>query len=196
MLESATLAKIKSIDRDDYAINESVGHYRPLAEFINQRGIKRFVEIGCAYANLAKYLLEHTQLEKLISIDPYKAYHQMPWLSTQEHYDTLHDFVIEKMVKHIGRWRLIVDTSDGALDELNLFCNSQSFDMVFIDGDHTYEAVKNDIANYVGVLKPGGILSGHDLTVFPGVDNAVLEYSKSTGKKIQTMPGNVWYFEW
>jgi predicted O-methyltransferase YrrM len=35
-------------------------------------------------------------------------------------------------------------------------------DMVFLDGDHEYEAVKRDIALYRPFVRPGGILCGHD----------------------------------
>ena len=36
-------------------------------------------------------------------------------------------------------------------------------DFCFIDADHRYSVVKKDIENYVQLIKPGGILSGHDL---------------------------------
>lgn len=36
------------------------------------------------------------------------------------------------------------------------------FDLVFIDADHSYEAVKFDIAHFGPLVRPGGILCGHD----------------------------------
>lgn len=40
-----------------------------------------------------------------------------------------------------------------------------SIDFAFIDGDHSYESVRNDIAAWLPKIKPGGMLAGHDLTM-------------------------------
>jgi hypothetical protein len=50
-------------------------------------------------------------------------------------------------------------------------------DMVFIDGDHRYHEVKNDIVHALAIVKSGGIISGHDYShyTWPGVKQAVDE---------------------
>jgi len=48
-------------------------------------------------------------------------------------------------------------------------------DMVFLDGDHRYEAVRDDIAGWARHVKPGGLLVGHDFKLFDGVRRAVTE---------------------
>lgn len=50
-------------------------------------------------------------------------------------------------------------------------------DLIFIDGDHRYDEVKNDICNGLRYIKSGGILSGHDYShkTWPGVKQAVDE---------------------
>jgi predicted O-methyltransferase YrrM len=51
-----------------------------------------------------------------------------------------------------------------------------SLDMVFIDADHSYESVRNDIAAWLPKVRLGGILAGHDFTpLMPGVVDAVQE---------------------
>lgn len=184
------IEKIKSVSREDADINLNGGHYVPLEKLIKERGIKRMAEIGCAYGNLAKHLLENTELEMLYSIDPYLAYPQMPCIQTQEDYDLLFGYVTEKMARFGKRFKLIRKTSMDALWEFT----KGDFDMVFIDGNHTYDAVREEITWYEKLLPEGGILSGHDLTVFRGVDQAVEEYKNRTGKEMKVLPGNVWYF--
>lgn len=67
-----------------------------------------------------------------------------------------------------------------------------SLDLVFIDAQHTYENVKEDIHDWAPKLKDGGVMGGHDLydKVFPGVRKAVEE----TGLEYEAGPGHTWWF--
>lgn len=56
---------------------------------------------------------------------------------------------------------------------------ARELELVFLDGDHSYEAVKSDIEAWGPLLKEGGILCGHDWdekgASWPGVHKAVVE---------------------
>lgn len=49
-------------------------------------------------------------------------------------------------------------------------------DFVFIDADHSYEAVKKDIEAWYLKVKKGGIFAGHDYRASPDVKKAVDEF--------------------
>lgn len=53
----------------------------------------------------------------------------------------------------------------------------EQVDMVFIDANHEYEFVKQDIEAWLPHVRPGGIIAGHDygFAMFPGVKQAVDE---------------------
>ena len=56
------------------------------------------------------------------------------------------------------------------------FFKDESLDAVFIDADHSYEAVKMDIKNWMPKVRKGGILAGHDYSsAWSGVIRAVDE---------------------
>lgn len=56
----------------------------------------------------------------------------------------------------------------------------EKVDYVYIDGNHFYKYVKNDIANYYPLLKRDGVLAGHDFN-WHGVTQAVQEFICRTG---------------
>lgn len=63
-------------------------------------------------------------------------------------------------------------------------------DMVFIDGNHSYEAVRQDIEVWLPTVVTGGILCGHDYNAkrWPGVIRAVDE--RFPQRKIES---TIWY---
>lgn len=184
----ADLEKITSISSQDADIGLNYGHYKPLSNLINQRGFKDVIEIGCAYGNLAEHILLNCEIENLWSVDPYKAYPQMPGISTQSDYDILYEFTKNKLSKY-DEHHLVRKTSKSFYGKVD------SIDIVFIDGFHEYETVKWEIAHYSTIIRPNGILSGHDYNVFADVTMAVDEYRDKTGNSLFILPGNIWYFE-
>jgi len=60
----------------------------------------------------------------------------------------------------------------------HLLYDNNSFDFIFIDGDHQYNSVKQDLNNFYPKLKAGGMFAGHDYNkdLNPGVVRAVDEF--------------------
>ena len=77
--------------------------------------------------------------------------------------------------------------SPGILAGLTL----QSFDLCYIDADHSYEAVKDDIKECKRLVRPGGYIGGHDYGWWdcPGVKPAVDE---AFGKPDQVFRDTSW----
>ena len=63
-------------------------------------------------------------------------------------------------------------------DEFFAKIEQNSLDAVYIDAAHNYRAVKKDLENSRIVVKPGGIIMGHDYQeeAMPGVFRAVNEF--------------------
>ena len=46
-------------------------------------------------------------------------------------------------------------------------------DMIFIDGDHEFPVVQQDMVAYKTLVKPGGVYCGHDVYAWPDVESAL-----------------------
>jgi len=82
----------------------------------------------------------------------------------------------------LGHW---ISTIHFPFNEL-LSCWTIPIDLIFIDGDHEYASVNNDINGWAGWVKVGGIIAGHDYDI-PGVEQAVKESFSEF-----TVEDNIW----
>ena len=84
--------------------------------------------------------LETPQLRKLFSIDPFP---------TQEARDIINEAQLTQYVEFIDRPSESVQVQGKA-------------DLIFIDGDHSYQGCKRDVVQYTQSLRPGGYFILHD----------------------------------
>lgn len=54
-------------------------------------------------------------------------------------------------------------TAGSTIDKLERYLNGRKIDLLFIDGDHTYEGVKNDLMFYLPFLASNGHIAFHDI---------------------------------
>lgn len=87
--------------------------------------------------------------------------------------------------KNISHIRM---TSDDAIKVLG----NLKVDLVYIDGVHTYEQVKKDIENYKPIVKPGGLLCGHDYSNEGYVAGVYKAVNEAFGKPDLTFIDNTW----
>jgi len=65
----------------------------------------------------------------------------------------------------LGMTIICGDSHDPAtVDQLLVELAGEPIDMLFIDGDHTYEGVKADYELYSPLVRPGGIIGFHDIS--------------------------------
>ena len=152
-----------------------------LAEYFGELGFKVGAEIGVAKGYYSEVLCQSIPGLKLYCIDSWSAY------PTYDHNMKKHEnnFTIAKQILLKYHCELIKKFSMDAIKDFE----DGSLDFVFIDGNHKYEYVKEDITEWTKKVKIGGIVSGHDYYTSKNrrvrVKQAVNEYIAQTGYKLQ-----------
>lgn len=133
-----------------------------------------FVEIGSWKGRSAAYMIvEILNSKKLIDfycVDTFEGTRDLKQYIGNE---SLYGQFIKNLEPVKNHYKVLKMTS---IEAAKCF-DDKSIDAVFIDAQHTYEAVKADILAWLPKVKLGGILSGHDIN-HSGVKQAVDELLK------------------
>lgn len=151
---------------------QSGKRFRWLANVINKRGFKIGAEIGCAGGRTTQFLLQNTDVI-LYAVDLWKTPPiNVDWgiqYRTWD-FDNIRNWYETRTKKFKSRIRELRGISWEMAEKVE----DNSLDFVFIDADHEYESVVRDILAWTPKVKPGGMVSGHDIH-FPGVLKAINE---------------------
>jgi hypothetical protein len=98
---------------------------------------------------------------------------------------------LEQKLAYKGLASRFVPMQMRTADAVLLF-GDEALDFVFIDADHRYEGVRQDIGDWLPKIRSGGMISGHDYNpqTFPGVVRAVDEL---IGNQVRLEQDHVWW---
>lgn len=125
-----------------------------LRYLIESRNLKTMIEVGVRDGRTTFYLLDHVADICITGIDTRISQFYTPAVAE----------------KYGARLTALEGPSHTVADSIP----DCSVDLIFIDADHSYQAVRQDIIKFTPKLQPGGILCGHDID-YPGVNQAVNE---------------------
>lgn len=128
------------------------------------RGCERIIEVGVHRGRTTRVLLDNSEAH-VWCVDS--------WAGARAR----HEQVFTKNIrKGKGRVTVMAMSSLAAARSLGR-SHGPVFDMVFIDASHEYAGVRADILAYRKLVRPGGLLCGHDYSrrSWPGVVRAVNE---------------------
>ena len=156
-----------------------------LSTIFKELGFKSGAEIGIDKGGFANEIIctENPDL-KMYGIDPWASYegYNEKRMSDQHELDRRY----EKSRRRLSTYpncELIKDFSMNAVKKFP----PNSLDFVYIDANHDYKYVLEDIEAWAKVVKPGGIVSGHDYKsisgALPEVGMAVDDYVKTNNIK-------------
>jgi len=155
---------------------------RPMTKYLKKQNKKDLVgvEIGTHRGENAFNMLKMLNIKYLYLVDPY-----IPKEQKSKHYKKANK-ILKKWKKKI---QFYVTKSEHAIN----FFRYNTLDFVYIDGDHSYEAVKKDIELYYPKVTEGGVIGGHDFCGSnPGVCRAVIEYADKNNLNFQSWDKDWW----
>jgi len=156
-------------------------HRNDLAQLFAELGFKRGAEIGVAEGNYSEVLLKANPECELLLVDPWHAYSGNP----QGKSDQKHSFAWNETKRKITPYsnaRMIEQMSMDAVRTVS----ENRLDFVYIDGNHSFDFVMQDLIEWSKRVRSGGIVSGDDYYeldqkrwIGGGVVDAVQAYVKA-----------------
>ena len=129
-------------------------------------------EIGVNYGNHSKEICDEfgDDLGVLFLVDPYDGWaDQWGFQYGQER--------MEEMMQNLRGHKKTIFFRETSVGAANYFAKGgNKFDFVYIDGDHEYDSVLDDLTMWHPLVKKGGILAGHDYKLIPSVEKAVIDF--------------------
>lgn len=129
-----------------------------LPEFFKKRGAEVGVEVGVFEANYTIKLAESGA--HIYGVDPWVNYRDYTYgLGGRT---PLRERRARKRVEGIENITLLKETSMEAVERFE----EDSIDFVYIDGNHQFKYIAEDMYEWWKRLKPGGVMAGHDYAYF------------------------------
>lgn len=155
-----------------------------MKKYFNQKFING-AEIGVDKGKNAKNILKELNIKKLYLIDAWFNYKEIQ--SNRPQKDNFK--LVLKEFKNNEKVVIIKDFSKNAVKKIL----DNSLDFVYIDANHTYKYVYQDIKLWYPKIKKGGIIAGHDIYNCSGVLKAVMIFCSEKRVKFKiSIPD--WYF--
>lgn len=168
------------------------GHVEEVVRYIKSRRFRVVAEIGVWKSSFMKRVLRHSDascVREYWAVDQWAeldARHGRMSKVTSDEWNGLYENACEKMLWFPALRVLRLHSLRAA----ELFPD-EYFDLVFIDGSHFYEDVRDDIEAWGDKVRDGGILCGHDYGNREGVKRAVDEKFRS--EQLITGRDNTWF---
>jgi len=127
------------------------------AKYLQDKNISKMVEVGSFQGESTTIFALFLPKTQIYAVDPLESGYDPTDIAALQDMDNIqHNFTVRT-----SKFLNITQVKLKSIDAVNKFVDS-NLDLVYIDGDHRYEAVKQDILKWKPKIKSGGYVSGHD----------------------------------
>lgn len=162
-------------------------YYGIFSKVVNENNFKTCVEVGIGYGFHAKEILDNTNVEKLYLVDPMCYYPNDAFADDVRFKYGGFERLVRNIKIHLNSHNdRYVWHRTPSVHITNEQIENGSIDAIFLDGDHSYEAVSRDLPFWWEKLRKGGWLLGDDYdSCHPGTKKAVDEFCFKNKLKIE-----------
>ena len=197
---------IRKIFRKDVLSSASINPIIPfLKDRFSDRNSISVLEIGALYGDSSEKLISELKVENYVIVDPYETYEEyeddrLDSAMKSKGGDAIFNNTKARLSPLLSK--LVFHRCFSNNPQLLAQLSSQRFDIIFIDGNHEYKYVLDDLLNYYPLVAKGGVICGDDFhsrskkhdtlgklpedSIRPMVFEAVEEFSKKIGKNYLT----------
>ena len=152
---------------------------RNLAKIFHVLNYKNGAEVGVAEGRYSKMMCDHNPGLHLLCVDTWQKYQGNHRGGPQSQHDRNYR-IANRILEPFGATIVQAFSMDAVKDVA-----PDSLDFVYIDGNHNFDYVMQDIIEWGKRVRKGGIISGHDYYHFrdAGVVEAVDAYALAHGVK-------------
>ena len=173
-------------------------YYGVYSKIINENNYEYTAEIGAGYGTHSKQVLASCpSIKKHIIIDPMMYYSNDAFVNDiqatvsetpDNHFNELYELINNQLSEYSSKYTWLRKPSQQVTSEE---IPDESLDCIFVDGDHSFDAVYNDLLVYWPKVRSGGQLLGDDYWM-DSVKGAVEKFSNTVGTSFDflTKPNN------
>lgn len=129
-----------------------------LASLFHELGFKSGAEIGVEQGVYSDVLLRENPDLFLYLVDAWQVYKGYRDHTRQDKLNKYMEITVERLVPYSSRYMIIRNFSMEAIKSIA----DESLDFVYIDANHDFKHVTEDIFEWSKKVRKGGIVSGHD----------------------------------
>jgi len=140
-----------------------------LASQVPEKGL--IVEIGSAWGHSCTAMAKVSKCT-IITIDPWDLIEKNGWGEREK-----------KFLENIKPFGDRIEVVKAFSQQVNVkgVLGKRKIDLLFIDGDHHINAVRDDYLNFYKYIRKGGVIAFHDYGLLAGVTKAVDRFVVTSG---------------
>lgn len=142
-----------------------------IPELLNKLGLFGYgIEIGVERGIYSEQILSKSNISRLYLCDPW--YRMDNYNDINNTTDNVQEQKLKETIERVSRFGDRVEILRMLSQDASRYFYNDSLDFVYIDANHAYEYVLNDIKVWYPKVRTGGIVAGHDF-----LDGEILEGS-------------------